>query len=157
MTKSFTGVLAAALVGFSAFAAWADNPQIGTLSCDVSKGVGMIIMEKQKLNCVFTSAKTNATENYTGSIDEFGVALGEVKQGHLIWGVLAANPDSMPGFLAGKYAGVGADASLGVGGGANVLIGGNDNAVSLQPISVEGETGVNIAGGVTTVTLQATN
>ena len=59
------------------------------------------------------------------------------------------------GALAGKYAGVGASASLGVGGGANVLVGADANQFSLQPLSVEGEVGVNIAGGVTTVTLKS--
>lgn len=132
-----------------------DKPKIGTLICDVSKGIGMIIMEKQKLSCVFTNDKTKATETYTGSIDEFGVALGEVKEGRLVWGVLAADSGPPAGFLAGKYAGLGEDASFGVGAGANVLAGGSQNAVSLQPISVEGETGINIAGGITTLTLTA--
>ena len=59
------------------------------------------------------------------------------------------------GALAGHYAGVGADASVGAGLGANVLVGGTGRAFSLQPLSIEGETGLNIAAGVTTVTLTA--
>jgi hypothetical protein len=58
------------------------------------------------------------------------------------------------GALAGTYAGVGAEATVGAGVGANVLIGGTGRAFSLQPLSVEGQTGLNIAGGITTVTLQ---
>lgn len=131
--------------------------QVGTLGCDVSRGVGMIIMEKQTLSCTFKQDAGGAVDLYTGSIDQFGVAIGETAAGHLIWGVLAASKGLPPGALAGSYGGVGANASLGVGGGANVLVGGTGRSFSLQPISVEGQTGVNIAGGVTTLTLKRAN
>ncbi|MEJ1938471.1 DUF992 domain-containing protein, partial [Nostoc sp. NIES-2111] len=70
-------------------------------------------------------------------------------------GVLSATTGAPAGALTGSYAGVGANASLIVGAGANVLVGGTGRAFSLQPISVEGQMGVNIAGGVTTLTLVA--
>ena len=128
------------------------STQIGTLACDVSKGVGMFVVQKQTLSCVFRPDR-GKPERYSGTIDQFGVALGEVQKGHLIWGVLAAS--RVPkGSLAGSYGGVGANASLGVGAGANVLVGGTNNSISLQPISVQGQQGINIAGGVTTVTLK---
>lgn len=130
-----------------------DSTQIGTLSCDVSRGIGMFVVEKQTLSCVFKD-RGGKVENYSGSIDQFGVALGEVKQGHLVWGVIAATSGVPAGALAGTYSGVGANASFGAGAGANVLVGGSGNAFSLQPISVEGEVGINIAGGVTTLTLK---
>ena len=134
--------------------AGADNSQVGTLSCDVSSGIGLFVVEKQTLSCVFKDTG-GAVQNYTGSIDQFGVALGAVEQGHLIWGVIAATSGVPAGALAGTYAGVGANASFGPGAGANILVGGSGRAFSLQPISVEGQLGVNIAGGVTTVTLKA--
>ncbi len=155
MPKRLPWMLAAGLLALGALPASAeDKAQVGTLSCDVSRGVGLFVVEKQKLACVFTNGMTGGTENYAGSIDQFGVALGEVDKGHLIWGVLAASTGLKAGVLAGSYAGVGANASLGVGAGANVLVGGGQNSISLQPISVEGQTGLNIAGGITTVTLQ---
>jgi hypothetical protein len=128
--------------------------QVGTLNCDVSRGIGLFVVEKQKLNCVFTD-NSGAVQNYTGSIDQFGVALGEVSGGHLVWGVVAAASGVPVGALAGTYAGVGANASIGLGAGANVLVGGTGRAFSLQPLSVEGQEGINIAGGITTVTLIA--
>jgi Protein of unknown function (DUF992) len=131
-----------------------DSTQIGTLACDVSRGIGMFVVEKQTLSCVFKD-RDGKVENYTGSIDQFGVALGEVAEGHLIWGVIATNSGVPAGALAGTYSGVGANASIGAGAGANILVGGTGNAFSLQPISVEGQIGINIAGGVTTVTLKA--
>jgi hypothetical protein len=71
----------------------------------------------------------------------------------LLWGVIAVARGLPAGALAGTYAGVGANASFGVGAGANILVGGTGRAFSLQPLSVQGQTGVNIAGGITTVTL----
>lgn len=144
---------AVALIAFSASAQ--NSTQIGTLSCDVSRGIGMFVVEKQTLSCVFKHDSSGKAENYTGSIDEFGVALGEVAAGHLVWSVVAATSGLPAGALAGTYAGVGANASIGVGAGANILVGGSGRAFSLQPISVEGQEGINIAGGVTTVTLKA--
>ncbi|PSH61457.1 DUF992 domain-containing protein [Phyllobacterium brassicacearum] len=131
----------------------AETLQIGTLSCDVSKGIGMFVVEKQTMSCVFRQTSGGNTDKYAGSIDQYGVALGETAAGHLIWSVVAATGAPPAGALAGTYAGVGANASVGVGAGANVLVGGTGKAFSLQPISVEGQEGINIAGGVTTVTL----
>jgi hypothetical protein len=127
--------------------------QVGTLACDVSAGVGFILVQKQTLRCLFTPLNGGPTEPYLGRIDEFGVALGAVGQGHLVWGVIAPASGVPRGALSGTYTGVGAEATAGVGLGANVLVGGTGRAFSLQPVSVEGQVGLNIAGGVTTVTL----
>ncbi len=115
--------------------------------------VGMILVQKQTMRCLFTPVGGGAPEPYLGRIDEFGVALGAVGEGHLIWGVVAPASGVPHGALSGTYTGVGAQASVGPGIGANVLVGGTGRAFSLQPISVEGQLGLNIAGGVTTVTL----
>jgi hypothetical protein len=128
--------------------------RVGTLSCDVSAGIGLIIFQKQTMTCTFTPDQGGPIGRYTGQIDEYGVALGAVEKGHLIWGVIAETVGIQPGALAGTYAGLGAEATAGVGLGANVLIGGTGRAFSLQPISVEGQIGVNVAGGVTSVTLR---
>jgi hypothetical protein len=58
-----------------------------------------------------------------------------------------------PGALAGDFAGVTATAAVGVGAGANVLIGGSNRSISLQPLSIEGNTGLNIAAGIGAITL----
>lgn len=134
----------------------ADMAKIGILSCDVSKGVGEILARKQSLNCQF-KPDGGKPETYTGSIDEYGVEIGNVDQGHLIWGVASAMRGVSQGALAGKYVGVGAEAAVGVGGGANALVGGTHKSFSLQPLSVDGETGINIATGVLKVTLKTAN
>jgi len=127
--------------------------KVGTLNCDVSAGVGMILTQKQTMACAFTPDGGGPPDRYNGRIDEFGVALGAVKQGALIWAVVAPASGVPHGALAGTYTGVGAQATAGAGLGANALVGGTGRAFSLQPLSVSGQTGLNVAGGVTTVTL----
>jgi len=127
--------------------------RVGTLSCDVSAGVGFILIQKQALACVFVPDGGGPRVPYVGQITEYGVALGAVEKGHLIWGVIAAARGIQPGALAGSYAGAGAEATAGVGLGANLLIGGTGRAFSLQPLSVEGQVGLNVAAGITKVSL----
>ncbi|WP_406855495.1 DUF992 domain-containing protein [Alsobacter sp. KACC 23698] len=156
MLKPFIRIAAIGAGLALAAPAWAQSgSKVGTLSCDVSAGVGMILMQKQRLHCVFRPDNGGPADLYTGQITDYGVAIGEVAAGHLIWGVIAADRGFPMGALAGSYAGVGVQAAAGVGIGANLLVGGTGRAFSLQPLSVEGMTGLNIAGGVTQVTLAA--
>lgn len=113
----------------------------------------MILVQKQTMTCLFTPTNGAPPEPYLGRIDEFGVALGAVNQGRLVWAVIAPSTGVARGALSGAYTGLGAEATAGAGFGANVLVGGTGRAFSLQPVSIEGQTGLNIAGGVTTVTL----
>lgn len=147
---------AAALTALVATPALAQTfVKAGTLTCDVSAGIGLILAQNQTMTCAFQPLSGGPPDQYTGRIDKFGVAIGAVQQGTLVWGVLAPAEGVPHGALAGSYVGVGAEATAGVGLGANALIGGMGRSFSLQPLSVEGQTGVNIAGGVTTVTLTA--
>jgi hypothetical protein len=68
--------------------------------------------------------------------------------------VIAPHNDTARGALAGHYGGVTAGATLGVGLGANVLIGGLDRSVALQPVSIEGTTGLEVTAGVGGMTLE---
>jgi len=145
---------AAALTALIASPAAAQSSiKVGTLTCDVSAGVGMIISQKQTMTCVFDPANGGPPDKYIGRIDQFGLALGAVNQGTLVWGVIAPSSGVPRGALAGTYGGVGAQATAGAGLGANVLVGGTGRSFSLQPLSIQGQTGVNVAAGVTTVTL----
>jgi hypothetical protein len=152
--------LACSIAGAAALTALAASPvpaqtsvQAGTLTCDVSAGIGMILTQKQTMTCSFVAVNGGPPDLYTGRIDQFGVAIGAVQEGTLVWGVLAPASGVPRGALAGTYAGLGAQATAGAGVGANALIGGTGRSFSLQPLSIQGQTGINIAGGITTVTL----
>lgn len=132
----------------------AEKLRTGILDCDVSAGVGLIFSEKQTMSCVFKPLEGGPTDHYTGKIEEVGIALGETAGGVLVWSVVSDQKGVPRGALAGKYKGLSADASLGIGLGENVLLGGSNQAFMLQPTSYEGQVGLNVAAGVTTVTLQ---
>ena len=133
------------LMGATSISSAQVSAEVGVLSCDVSAGIGLILEQKQKLDCVFTNGD-GATQNYTGSIEKFGLELGEVKEAHMTWTVLAATTT--------VEAGANADASLGLGAGVNVLIGGTGQAFTFQPVSVNTEKGTAVSAGVETMTLE---
>ncbi|MBN8995570.1 MAG: DUF992 domain-containing protein [Rhizobiales bacterium] len=147
-----TSTAALGLTVLAALPASADGAKIGVLECHVKEGVGLIIMEKERMTCKFTPVNGNV-ETYYGQINEYGLAVGVTAGTIIIWGVIAANTTYQPGTLAGKYVGISAEASVGLGVGANALIGGSNKAIALQPVSVQGQVGVDIAVGITDMDL----
>jgi uncharacterized protein DUF992 len=126
---------------------------IGRLTCGVKGGVAFVIGSTRELRCVFRVTPDDPGERYEGRIKKFGLDVGITDKALITWLVLAPTREIGPGALAGHYYGVAADASVGVGGGANVLLGGSDRSISLQPVSVQGQTGLNAAVAVADVEL----
>lgn len=129
------------------------NIAVGTLTCTGGEGVGLVLGSKKSYYCTF-SANAGPSEDYAATVTKVGLDIGITGKTVMIWTVLAATSDVQPGMLAGSYAGAAADASVGIGGGANVLIGGSSESVVLQPVSVQGQTGLNLAIGVAGMTLR---
>ncbi len=125
----------------------ANNVQAGTLDCAVSGGIGLIITSQKTMDCVFNKVD-GSQEIYVGSIRKFGLDIGATAGGQMIWTVYAPSGRFQTGALEGNYVGASADASVGAGVGANVLVGGGDRSFTLQPISVQGQAGLNLAIGV---------
>jgi len=118
----------------------------GYLSCNEASGWGFVLASSRALKCTYTS-NSGQTERYTGHITKVGVDVGYVGSGVVLWAVLAPTSDPGKGALAGSYVGVTAGATLGGGGSADVLVGGSNKSISLQPLSIEGTTGLNVAAG----------
>ena len=127
--------------------------KIGVLNCDVAGGWGFVLGSSKELHCTF-SPVSGDVEHYTGAVSKFGVDLGYTRGGVIIWEVVAPNVDSGRGALQGSYAGVTASGSVGVGAGAHVLVGGFHRSIALQPISITGESGLNVAAGIGAITLK---
>lgn len=149
LLRSFAAMV---LVG-AASAASAQSAKVGTLVCHISGGVGMILMENQALDCVF-SDRNGVSSHYIGRLTNVGVNIGVSGPGQLIWGVLAATDNVGPGALSGDYAGAQGSVAIGAGVGGAVLIGGSGKTISLQPISVSAGTGLNLSAGIGNVSLQ---
>lgn len=124
----------------------------GMLTCHVTSGWGFVFGSTRDLRCVFTD--NGRVENYTGKISKFGIDVGYLQSGVIVWAVLAPSTDLAAGALTGDYGGVTAGASAGVGASANALIGGSTKSISLQPVSVEGDKGINLAAGIASISLR---
>lgn len=131
----------------------ASGVNVGSLNCNVAGGVGFIFGSSKDISCVFTRPDGTA-ERYHGEIDKYGVDIGFTGEGYMVWAVFAPGQVAK-GALAGTYSGATADVAAGLGLGANVLIGGSNKQIALQPVSIEGMTGLNVAAGFGQITLQA--
>ena len=125
--------------------------KIGTLSCHEAAGWGFIFGSSHSVRCTFSNG--SRVERYDGAISKFGLDVGYQQSGVLLWEVLAPTDHYGAGALAGHYGGLTAGATVVVGLGANALIGGSTTSISLQPLSIEGTTGLNVAAGIADLTL----
>ncbi|WGW05131.1 DUF992 domain-containing protein [Tropicibacter oceani] len=129
--------------------------QLGTLDCEIEGGWGMFLGSSKAVTCTFQHTD-GAVENYAGSMDKLGLDIGKTEKSYMTW-LVFTTAQNKPGdyALAGNYVGVSAGASLGIGLGANALVGGSEKQIGLQPVSVEGVQGVNLALGLASLTLKA--
>jgi hypothetical protein len=149
---ALAAVTAAAIAGGSVFAQ-PKGVNVGTLSCTVAGGVGFIFGSSKEMSCILSRTDGRA-ERYLGTVNKYGVDIGFTKEAHMVWLVFAPG-DIAKGAIAGQYVGATASATAGVGVGANVLVGGSNRSVTLQPVSVEGNVGLNVAAGIGDINLRA--
>ena len=153
------GMVAALVGAAAAVAAVATIPadaqprrvQVGTLACSISAGVGLVVASQRNVSCNF-QPDGGPPEAYTGTMTRVGVDVGFTTGGAMVWGVFA-DTNRYAGMLSGTYAGATAEATVAAGLGANVLVGGSGNTTALQPLSIQGMTGLNVAAGVAAMTL----
>jgi Protein of unknown function (DUF992) len=152
--KAFSANLSRTLVAAAALGAFLVLPadaqprrvQVGQLACSVSAGVGLVVGSQRNVSCNF-QPDGGPPEAYVGTITKIGLDVGFTTGGAMVWGVFT-DTNRYAGMLSGTYAGVQAEATVAAGLGANVLVGGSNRSVALQPLSVTGQTGLNIAAGV---------
>jgi hypothetical protein len=121
--------------------------------CFSTPRVGLVLGSVQSLRCVFYASRPPRQYIYEGRIRRIGLDIGVTSAGTLSWAVFAKNSQIGPGTLRGNYVGASGNVALGPGLGANVLIGGSRQSVMLQPLSIERSIGINLAAGVTNLTL----
>ena len=158
MNRFIMPILAVALVGLVSTVSgyWEANAQsgvkVGLLRCDTVGGTNFIIGSTTDLSCIYSPVDGDRIR-YRGKINTYGIDLNFKKSAVMLWSVVAPARNISPGALTGDYAGARAGASVGVGVGANVLIGGGKDSITLQPVSLEGLSGLNLAAGVATMSL----
>ena len=157
MQKKLAIILGAFALVAAAFSpstpAHAQGVRAGVLTCNVASGFGFVFGSSRAINCTFSPVGGGPPQHYVGNINRFGVDIGYIQGGVLVWTVFAPTAVPVPCALAGSYGGATAQATVGVGLGANVLVGGSANSVALQPLSIEGTTGLNVAAGIAQLAL----
>jgi Protein of unknown function (DUF992) len=146
-------IAAATLAGSFVSAQALPAVQAGILECRGGQNVGFVVGSVTNLECVFQSPGRRP-QAYVATVRRIGVDLGVTAQTQFTWAVNAPTARLLRGELAGTYGGVGANASVGIGGGGNFLVGGPGNAYALQPVSVQGQTGLNVAAGIAGLELE---
>jgi hypothetical protein len=126
--------------------------KIGSLNCTIEGGVGLILGSSKRMFCRYHPAGGGRPERYFGRISRLGIDIGVTRKAYLTWAVFAPGKVKR-GALAGSYGGASAEATIGVGLGANVLVGGFRKTIALQPLSIQGQEGLNIAAGVAGLSL----
>jgi hypothetical protein len=125
--------------------------QIGTLSCHQHSGWGLILGSSRRVSCVYSGP--GGRSRYDGRITDAGVDVGYHGSSDFVWAVFAPTNDVGPGALSGHYGGATAGGAVVVGVSANALIGGYSRTIQLQPVSVSGNTGLDVAAGIAGLSL----
>jgi hypothetical protein len=141
------GMAAALMLSTAPVSAQPSRIELGTLTCSMSSSIGLIVASQKNVNCIFRGRPGEPDEAYTGTMTTIGLDIGVTTGGVIVWTVFA-DTNRFAGMLAGKYTGATAEVSVAAGLGANVLVGGSHRTVALQPLSLQGQVGLDIAAGV---------
>ncbi|UUP16916.1 DUF992 domain-containing protein [Nitratireductor thuwali] len=135
-----------------------DRIELGMLDCIIGGGMNIAIITSEELSCTFDPADDSSPpETYVGVVNKFGLDIGATSEKVMRWLVVAPTADAYaPGALAGDYVGASAEVTAGVGAGANVLVSQSGENLMLQPISLQAQTGLNLAVGVSGLQLRST-
>jgi hypothetical protein len=139
-------VAAVTAIAATSFATAQSRVKTGVLECRGGASIGLVVGSSSMTTCVYRG-DDRFEDRYVGIIRKVGLDLGITQEVNMAWIVFAPTGRIGPGDLVGTYSGVSGSASVGVGLGANALLGGSNNTVALQPLSVQGQTGLNIQAG----------
>ena len=155
--SSILAGVAATLLVASFTSAHAQAPlnrvQVGVLECRGGASIGFIVGSVTHLGCVLRIAGM-PEDRYVATIQKVGIDIGITEETSMAWGVYAPVARLGPGDLSGNYVGADGSAAIGVGVGGNVLIGGSNNSIALQPLSVQGSVGLDVAAGLESLELR---
>lgn len=155
LLTSFAVAVSAAVLAFAPIQAAnaSDHVQVGRLSCIVEPGIGLVVGSRKDATCTF-HPKSGTAHVFDAQITKIGLDIGITQRTRIEWLVFTAGNDNFDHTaLAGRYVGASAEASVIVGGGANWLVGGDRDSFMLQPWSGQAQVGLNLAVGLTGLTL----
>jgi hypothetical protein len=154
LVRILAALVAFGTLGLATEASSQGRAKVGTLNCNLAPTIGFIVGSNQRMTCRYTPDGPWPPEVYVGNLSTVGLDIGVTGGGRMVWAVFAPTNGYVRGALAGTYVGASADVTVGLGLGANVLVGGGRRSIALQPLSVEANTGINLAAGVSQLRLR---
>ena len=137
----------AALALSSAPAAAQQQVQAGMLECRGGESISFVVGSVSEFNCIYRP-NIGPVQAYRARLTRAGIDVGVTAVSGLAWGVFAPTNQIGLGDLSGNYGGATAGGAFVFGAGANVMYGGSNNSFALQPLSIEGQVGLNVYAGV---------
>ncbi len=140
--------LAGAMLATSAISASAQQSlrPAGALECVGGPSLGLVVGSESTLHCTLRQPRRRA-QHYDAIVRRVGVDLGVTERWVLGFNVFTPTGRVGRNGLAGSYGGAGSSISIGPGAGSASVVGGPGRSVSLQPVPVQGQTGLNLAFG----------
>jgi hypothetical protein len=154
-TVSLAAAAIAATMAVSTPAEAKRGVNVGILRCVVEPTMGFLIGSSTVVNCRFEPSGGGRTGSFTGRVTTIGLSVGFTSRTNVSWLVIAPGK-VRPQSIEGEYVGASANASVILGLGANALVGGFQGSIGLQPLSVQAQTGLNLALGATSLSLSYT-
>ncbi len=148
-----SAVTSLSVVGVQSVQAGERRVEVGVLRCHIYAGTNFIIGSTKSLRCKLRGKSGKPLGRYRGKIERLGIDLGQASKTVMAWTVIAPTRGFRRSSLDGDYVGVSADVAIGVGGGAKVLVGGSRDTITLQPLSLQAQRGLNLAIAVAGMTL----
>ncbi len=148
-----SAAVSVSVVGVQPTQAGERRVEVGVLRCHIYAGTNFIIGSTKTLRCKLRGKSGKLLGRYRGEINRFGLDLGQASRTVMAWTVLAPTRGFRRSSLDGEYVGVSADVAIGVGGGAKVLVGGSRDTITLQPLSLQAQRGLNLALAVAGMSL----
>jgi len=113
-----------------------------------------LVGSSKDASCEFVK-EDGTVELYSGKLNKLGLDIGKTKDAYMTWVVFTSESAEIDAYaLAGSYSGISAEASLGIGLGTNALLGGNGENIGLQPIAIQDNSGLNLAVGLASLSLE---
>ena len=131
--------------------------EVGVLTCETVPGTSssVLISSRVELDCRFRSPG-GEEEPYAGEAGiSLGLDLAWQRDEVIRFAVLSAVRNHDPGFLAGRFVGASASATLGVGLGVGTLVGGGEDQLTLQPVGLSTGSGLGLSVGLSYLVLES--
>lgn len=142
-----SAIAALLTLAVSSVPASAQQVQAGVLECRGGESISFIVGSVSEFNCIYRP-DFGPAQQYRARLTRAGIDVGVTAVSGLGWAVFAPTNQIGLGDLSGNYGGATAGGAFVIGGGANVMYGGSNNSFALQPLSLEGQVGLNVYAGV---------